>query len=177
LAPVEGEDGVTSAEVIEALRRRHGRPGYSWAFFSELRCGTGWSSRGVRNPEQRIDAWAISLWPSRGVGPVAYEVKVSRADWLRELKQPRKRKQAMALSQEFFIAAPAGIVRPDELPEGCGLIEVTQDLTSRVVAAAPQRPVADPPWQFVAAIARRVVAEEQSTGRLPRDEDERGVAQ
>ena len=167
---------MTSAEVVEALRRRHGHPGYSWAFFAEVRCGTGWVGRGVRNPEQRIDAWAISLWPSRGVGPVAYEVKVSRADWLRELKQPRKREQAMALSQEFFVAAPAGVVRVDELPAGCGLIEVSPDLTSRIVVAAPQRTVADPPWQFVAAIARRVVAEEQAAGRLPTDEDERRVS-
>ncbi len=69
--------------VVDALRKRHGAVGREWAFFDELRAGTGYKNiRKGMNPEQRFDAWAINLYPSKGHMTIAYEVKVSRSDFL-----------------------------------------------------------------------------------------------
>lgn len=55
--------------IVEALRKRHNKR--EWAFFAELRVGTGYSSKELRkagiNPEQRIDGYVINLYPSKNL--------------------------------------------------------------------------------------------------------------
>lgn len=46
---------------------------------------------------------------------VGYEVKVSRADYRKELRNPHKRAQAVANTHAFYFAVPAGLLRPDEI--------------------------------------------------------------
>jgi len=150
------EKQVTAAEIMTALRSRHRnwRQGWEeWAFFEELR-GVGYG--GVN--EKRIDAWAIRLWAEKV--RIAYEIKVSRSDFLREIKDPEKRQHALSVSNLYYFAAPSGLIKPDELPQECGLIEVATDkngtgLRSWIKVRAPHRDTAAPSWSFVAAIARR----------------------
>ena len=53
---------------------------------------------------------------------VMVECKVSRADFLRD-----KRKQHKVRMGKFrFYCAPVGLIRIEELPEGCGLIQVNE---------------------------------------------------
>lgn len=143
--------------MLDALRLLH--PVGSWAFFEELRAGTGYRStaKGI-NPEQRFDAWAMSLWPSKNFERVAYEVKVSRADFLRELAAPKKRQQALQLSNYFYFAAPRGLIKPEELPPETGLVEVWPgESVAHVMVKAPYREGPEfPTWQFMASIARRI---------------------
>lgn len=158
---------LKAADVIAALRRMHGKNANEWAFFDELRVGTGYTSAkdkrvGKLNSEQRLDAWAIHLWPSRGLLRRCFEVKVSRADFLVEMRQPEKRLSGLHLSNEFYFAAPAGLLKVHELPEECGLIEVTHDTaTARIVKSAPHRDVEDLPMSFVASLARRAAKSER----------------
>lgn len=147
--------------IIKALRRRH--PEKEWAFFEELKAGTGWSNArwGVEgkvegNPEQRFDAWAINLYPSKQFLRIAYEIKVSRSDFLREIKHPEKRTQALQLSNQFYFVAPVGLIKPSELPPEAGLIEVKDEWESRMKVRAPMREAEGPTWQFFASIARRM---------------------
>ena len=149
---------MRSSDIIDRLRLAHPVP--RWAFFEELRCGTGFGGgyrltpdgkRVMSDTEQRIDAWAMDTWASREA--VAFEVKVSRSDWLRELKKPEKREAAMRRSERFYFAAPAGLVRPEEIPEGCGLVEVGDRL--RWTVRAPKRQRAEFDREFVAMILRR----------------------
>lgn len=77
---------VTSAQVIDALARRHPMDGYNgmpgrWVFVREVQAATG-----SYGDVQRFDALAVGLVPSVKYARVVYEVKVSRADWLRELR-------------------------------------------------------------------------------------------
>jgi hypothetical protein len=85
---------MTTGDVLDALERRHadhGKPaGYDegwsarpgrWAFLREVQAAAGEYSE-----VQRIDGLAIGLVPSVRFARVAYEVKVSRADWLREAR-------------------------------------------------------------------------------------------
>lgn len=147
--------------ILKALRRRH--PEKEWAFFEELRAGTGWGTvrwgrddKGNHNPEQRFDAWAINLYPSKNFLRIVYEIKVSRSDFLREIKHPEKRSQALAMSNQFYFVAPVGLIKPDELPPEAGLIEVKDEWESRMKVKAPVREAEGPTWQFFASIARRM---------------------
>lgn len=158
---------MKARDVVKALEKRHGADhsattGREWAFFEELRAGTGYGTydyekkeKEPNSPEQRFDAFAINLFPSKKHERIVYEVKVSRADFLNEIKNPEKRQQALSLSNYFYFAVPKGLVSVDEIPEECGLIEVDEDLKSRIKKKAPYRDTGEPTWQFVSSIARR----------------------
>lgn len=153
---------MKSSDVLKALRQRHNAKGttYEWAFFEELRVGTGYNSKEDKaantRPEQRLDAWAINLYPSKNFLKVAYEVKVSRADFLNEIKQPNKRQQGLWISNEFYFATPAGLVKQEEIPPECGLIYVYEQGGSRLIVPAPHRKTDEQAtWRFFASIARR----------------------
>lgn len=153
---------MKAEEVIKAIEKRHGEAGKEWELFTELRAGTGYgpvsygkSKESVNNPEQRYDAWAINLYPSRGYERIAYEVKVSRADFLQEIKNPDKRQQALSVSNYYYFVTPVGLITLGELPEECGLIEVKEDGTSRIKKKALYRDIGEVPMGLIASIARR----------------------
>ena len=115
---------VTSTDILAALRSRHA--GEQWAFFKELRTGTGYNygSKDGLPHEQRIDAFAINCWPSAGETAIAYEVKVSRQDFLRELDSPQKRRFAEQVSSHSYFAVPFGTIRSAEIPDPWGCVAV-----------------------------------------------------
>ncbi|MCF1592449.1 hypothetical protein [Streptomyces muensis] len=81
----------------------------------------------VTAPERtgrRADAVHIATWASRGGGEIdVCEVKTQRADWLRELRDPGKAEAWWPYSSRFWLVVPnTGVARPDELPEGWGLM-------------------------------------------------------
>lgn len=73
---------------------------------------------------RRADALHIGLWASRGAGRLEVcELKVSRADWLVELKDPKKAEAWWPYCHIFWLVVPhEGIVRDGELPKGWGLM-------------------------------------------------------
>ncbi len=165
-----GQGEPTTADIVSAIRRVH-VPNDRWSFFEELRLGTGYG-RGV---EQRIDAFAFGLW-SKNWGSMAYEVKVNRANLLKELKNPLKRRMALRYSNLFWFVTPQGLMKPEELPIEAGLMEVhwvtasyyptrTEGWETKVVVAAPWRDIPPPTWSLFASVARRVARIEQN-GRL-----------
>lgn len=120
-----------------------------WAVFFELRNGTGYGRQ-----ERYLDAFAMHLWPSKKFWRVAYEFKVSRSDFLAELSKPEKRDWGMRVSNEFYFVCPPGIAKKEEIPEGCGLLEVSGKRLKRTVVAKQRE--ADPLTATeVAAIARQ----------------------
>lgn len=139
----------TSARIEHLLRDRHAPP--EWAFFAELQESTG--AMGGR----AFDAWAMNVWPSKEYVSVGYEIKVSRGDFRREIDDPSKRRPLEAVSNECYFAAPAGLLRPDEIPEGWGLIEATNgdEPRLRIKKNAMQRKIDPLPPRFIAALARR----------------------
>ena len=144
------DDAQVTRDIVAALQALH--TGREWVSFPELRLGTGYGGKW----EQRIDVFALSCYPSHGLQSVAYEVKVSRSDFLRELKEPEKRRAAMELSNLFYFAAPAGLIQPGELPADCGLVEY-QGGKLRTTCKATFRDRDVPPWRFVASLARRIM--------------------
>lgn len=154
----------TTRNVLDALRDRH--PPGRYAFFEELRCGTGFRSyRRTDDREQRIDAYVLCMWESDQHRALAYEVKVSRSDFLRELKKPAKRAAAVSRSHQYFFAAPEGMIRPDELPTEAGLVEVRLDgdhWAARTKVDAPRRETLAPMTpEFMMMIVRRAFEHER----------------
>ena len=148
----------TPSILLDALaEERWG--GARFLFLRELRAGTGYDS------QQSIDGFLLDAYPSSGMYRSAFEVKVSRADFLRELKKPMKRRLALRYSNRFYFVAPVGLIKPGEVPIECGLIEVRvrpepeMDYWKRkyevvYTVHAPHRDVPGPTWTFMAAALR-----------------------
>lgn len=155
---------MNSKDVIEALRQRH-KPVFngnapSEIFLEELRVGTGFSNNTPgKGAEQRIDAWVLSMYPSRHWIRTSYEVKVSRSDFLLEMRKPEKRKYALLYSNEFYFAAPKGLIEKHELPAEAGLIEVDEERRTKVIVESPWRDTPQPSWRFMASVLRKVYQE------------------
>lgn len=75
----------------------------------------------------------------------------------------RKWDEALAISTEFWIAAPPKVVLPDELPPEAGLVEVrpwgpSRELRPKVVRKAPVRETPIPDIGFWASTLREAAA-------------------
>lgn len=116
---------VTTTTVRDMLRKRYAAP--EWAIMEEVAPETGGGTR-------YADAIAVNLWRSRGHAIHGFEVKVSRSDWLRELKAPEKAEPVFRYCDHWFIVAPRGVVKDGELPPTWGLFEVR---ASGLVAVKP----------------------------------------
>lgn len=156
---------VTTKDIIAVLRDKYRPP--EWVFFDELRFGTGYQGMAM----SRLDGWAISCWRSKhsvNYLKIAFEVKVYRSDFLKELKDPHKREPAFVVSNQYYFVTPKGMLMLSELPEDCGLMEVDEDGKIKTAKKAPTRKVDKPPWTFVASLGRRVQQEAEGRKAGPR---------
>ncbi|MFL6414054.1 MAG: hypothetical protein ACJ74Y_00050 [Bryobacteraceae bacterium] len=163
----------TAARMLDILEAALHAGRTEWLFLRELRIGTGHRHHEM----QRLDAFALNCLPHLGMKRVCYEVKISRADFVGEVRRPLKRRIGMRFSNEFYFVAPAGMLAHDEVPNDCGLIEIGQAITEEskrlvrrhdgffsldgetgnfcaVAVPAPWRDTPGPTWQFVAAMLR-----------------------
>ena len=141
---------VTATDIVRRLQERYPAP--AWASFVELRDAAGFAAR------RSCDFFAMHTWPSKGFMRVAGEVKVSRGDFFRELNNPEKRAAFEEVSHEFYFAAPSKLIKPSELPEGVGLLEVTEK-SMRATVRAPQRKPVAPDVDMVAVMLKAAAAE------------------
>jgi hypothetical protein len=138
----------TEGGTIAALRDKFPAPAFA------LLAGVA-NATGGRHSRQ-ADALAFSCWPSRGLHLIGFEVKVSRSDWLREMKDPAKAETICRFCDYWFVACgQAGIVRADELPPTWGLLEPKGDKLV-TVKEAPKLEPAPIDRNFLAAIFRRL---------------------
>lgn len=137
--------------MLAWLRRRYGTiggNGQRWIFATHVRDAAGFSA--VRT----ADAVAMDLWPSKGLELHGHEVKVSRADWLCELRKPEKATAVGRYMDRWWLVVPdRGIVRGDELPRGWGLLVCTST-SVEVVRQAPKLQSEPVNRSFLAALLR-----------------------
>lgn len=157
-------DKELTGQIYELLKMRHPADRGEWATFGELNIGTG--SFGGRY----IDFFAMNLWPSKNYLKVAYEIKVSRADFTKELKDPQKREGAERVANECYFVIPSGLLQFDEIPQGWGLLVMQKD-GLKCVKKAMQRKIDQLPEAFVMSLARRVT-DKPAPAVAPVDEDE-----
>ncbi len=156
---------------VEKLLREKYLPG-EWALIFELGKAVGWDSN-----QGRIDAAAFNCWPSKGHHRLAFEVKRTRGDFLRELKTPKKREWVEENFHQCYFVTPHGLVEKDELPEGWGLIYATKKADKlRQVKQAVHRKVGPLP-ETLALAAIRACAERMARAESRFDFDGKEVTE
>ena len=155
------EELRTAAQVYQALKARHPQP--EWILLAEVRTRTGFQemAKSTYDTARSIDAFAMHTWGSQDYRRVAYEIKVSRSDWLRELKDPKKRAQAYFLSNQFYFVFPVGIFQWSDTKidalDGCGILEVHPDGSVHELCRAKLREAWPMPTSFVASLLRQAM--------------------
>ena len=66
--------------------------------------------QGADRQGRKIDVLILSVWPSRGFTRIAVEIKVSVADWRRELADAAKADFWWRHTHKFYIAVPVAMV-------------------------------------------------------------------
>lgn len=138
--PIQADD----PNIFQLLRKRH--PIGEWAYLEEVAprpIGGGFA-----------DAVAINLWNSRGYAIHGFEVKVSRRDWLRELKKPEKAEPIFGFCDYWFLVSEQDVVKPGELPATWGHLE-RRGSSLAVVKAAPKLTPSPITREFFASLVRR----------------------
>jgi len=101
--------------------------------------------RSVMSPDgsRLADAVSLGLWRTRGQHLSGYEVKVRRADWLGELREPAKADALGRYCDRFWLVADKGVLRPNagEVPETWGIMTPGGGGLS-IVRPAPELPAA-----------------------------------
>lgn len=119
-----------------------------WVFLSQVRSSTG-------SADRIADGIAFNMYRSTGYEIVGFEIKVSRSDWLSELKQMSKSNEIMSYCDKWYLVIPdAKIVQDGELPKNWGLLVLKEGSLVQKVRPTPQKP--EPmPLAFIASILRR----------------------
>lgn len=143
-----------NSELFDLLRLRY--PSQAYALFREVQSATAYQGR------QRADAVAMGLWPSRGLDVIGFEFKMSRADWLRELKDPDKAEEIFQFCDRWYlVAGEPGVVKAGELPSTWGLLVVHGGKLVEEVEA-PKLDAKPMAREFVASVLRRAQQEAQA---------------
>ena len=108
------------------------------------------------------DMITMGLWPSRGLLLQGIEIKVSRADWLSELKDPSKADTFFRYCDRWWIATgDADIVREGELPDPWGHLTVAGGKV-KIVKPAPKLDPVPLERGFLAAMLKRASTKSDS---------------
>lgn len=143
---METRPKVTSSDVKAALLLRY--PSESHATMFEVAPSTGGGTR-------YADALVFGLWASHGHTIDGFEIKVSRGDFLSEMKKPEKSQPVFQYCNRWWLACPKDMVKPDELPPTWGMLELLDNGTLKVKVAAPKLVPETLSRGFIAAMVRR----------------------
>lgn len=166
---------ATTDQVMAALRARYTAPQH--AFLAEVPNATGASAA------RRVDALAMGLWPSRGLLLEGFEVKVSRSDWLREVKKPEKAEPFVRFLDRFWlVVGDEEIVNLEEVPLPWGVMALRGKRLHTIKDAEALSP--EPPTRpFLAALMRQIYDQgsgadvaklvEQQVGEVRREANKR----
>jgi len=150
---------ISADEIKEILKERHQLP--RWICVTELPTTTGYPPAARFRPLEAlrvIDVFAMALWPSLHYERIAYEIKINRNDWLKELADPKKRVKAMSLSHRFYFVLAPNIYKEDSIDDNCGILEVRKEHI-KVIHRAARRKIGEMSQDFVASLARRIKQE------------------
>ena len=149
MAKPKAKPALTQWEVFGRLQRKYGETagnGSAYVVLPEVRNASGFGPTRTRDADgnlseprtlRTIDGYIMSLWQSRGHDLIAVEIKSSRSDWLKELREGAKAEAFAVLADRFYIACGAkGIVHEGELPPTWGLME-PHGAGMRIVKEAP----------------------------------------
>ena len=142
---------MDTGELLKKLAVKYPSPGY--AFLAQVRNGTGYL-----NVTRTADAMVMSLWPSRGLELIGFELKVSRGDWLNELKNPEKAEEMVKYCDRWYVVAPdESVIKPDEVPSSWGLMLATgRGKSIKIIKEAPELKAEKCDRLFLASLMRNI---------------------
>lgn len=151
---------MSAPNLMEMIRRRHDGP--AWIVIDEVGNGTG------SHVSRHADAVALGIWPSQGYEIHGYEIKVSRSDVQKELRDPSKADAVGKFCDYWWLAiADEKLIDGLTIPPTWGIL-VPKARVLRAIRKAPKRTDVTPiNRSFFAALTRRVVA-----GWVPRSTHE-----
>jgi hypothetical protein len=117
-------------------------------------------------PDESVWVRRIDALMFEGKTRTAVEIKISRADFFRDT--PAKRAAWQRHTHRFIYLTPRGLVKPEEVPAGCGLWEYDSDTATitSVKRASTNKDVQELPASMSKYFAWRAFAAEQKVARL-----------
>ena len=113
---------MTATFIKKALEYRHAKD----FFLCEVKTGPSWYAE-----MGKMDAWAMAKsWANPRV--VAYEIKVSRTDFLNDNKWMKY----LSCCNEFYFACPKNLIKQSDVPKNAGLIYISDKGHARTVIKA-----------------------------------------
>jgi hypothetical protein len=142
---------MTEKDIADLIEKKY--TGDAYAFLPQVANGTG------GHKERTADALVMSLWPSRGLHLYGFEIKVSRGDWLGELKKPEKAESIAQYCDFWYVVAPEGIANVEEVPPNWGLMcPSANGLCLQIKKQAVELKPKDISKVFLAALLRKASA-------------------
>lgn len=109
----------TTPQVMDMLSKKYGENGEYIVLFD---CP---DTVGMKQ-ERRCDAVALGMWSRTNYNIHGFEIKISRGDWLRELKQPNKSDPFIGKCDYWWlVTGNIAIAKPEEIPEYWGWLNAT----------------------------------------------------
>lgn len=141
------ENKITAQHMEKYLAERY-CDSRQWVFLTQVRSSTGSANR-------TADAMAFNMYGSTGYEILGFEIKVSRSDFLSELKDMSKSNEIMSYCDKWYmVVSDASIVKEGELPKNWGLLVLKDGKLLQKVRPTPQKPELMP-LHFTASILRR----------------------
>lgn len=161
---------VTERMMLDALNRRYDKPlsmGTSAQFTRAEHVPTGlafsrssiadYIAVGMHSKSAGYNVSAAERWWIEAPVIHGHEVKVSRSDWLAELRQPGKSEAWRSVSHFWWLVVSDKSIVRDDLPEGWGLM-VRSGHSLRVLVQAPPNLTAQPLSPSMAGALLRATA-------------------
>ena len=156
---------MNASHIKAALRLKYAAPQY--ATLEEVRNATGRTKRRQSGGPRYADMIAMALWPSLGLEIIGFEVKTTRADWLKEISDEKKAVAVQQYCDRWYLVVPhknyektvrslAGGER--ELPATWGMLTVDDDGKVREIVAAPKLDAQPITRAFLASLMRNACA-------------------
>lgn len=146
-------DRIQTADLLGRLQRHYIKPGPMPGGVFVPECGIN------GNVQTRADALYVGFTSASGRLLVGHEIKVSRADWRKELDTAGKADFWADNCHQWYIVAPStNIVPPEELPHGWGLMVPNPRTTTRMDIKVKATVHAErvPDWQATRSILARL---------------------
>lgn len=155
--PVKWTERMMLDLIHERYSKVHPGNGPRYVIAEHVRNQCGFGGYWGTGPLRTADALVVDLWPSSGNLIHGFEVKVSRSDWLTELKDPDKAEAFRPYVDHWWLAVPDVAIVRDDLPDGWGLLAVGKDGKLRKRIDAPRLDRQPMPFGMTAALLRAAV--------------------